>query len=468
MPVLSLFYAHSMTMLRTKSENFKDTSSSNQPTNTASPITSPSSSIFLPPSDPYESIRDELLNTTELVAMQLTLAPSNSPAPSVSTPQSIHTGPHFWPSYSPPSWLPPSQPHHKPAPSAEAANFNEFIAFVGWYAVLILCCLVPTACAYQRRRRNARILQQSLQNMQQRLDDLDRMGGLDGLMEGSPARGFRGGEMLDLGENRNRDWEFLEQLFGSATGADADIIHIRRRTLLADVLSGMSVRMLVEREERRRAERGARLVAALKETSMEVKQCHLIPKHAAFTNDVVSSDVTHQTTIAKPPSDGHIELPSLSEVRSHTDNCTDDAIDIEEQSASCLDTGREAEFNTGDPFKSEKAQVVVSPALENNSDSLSDPETAKSLNIDKTTDRAGALIEEATETPQQQSDDQEASPPCTSTLYSQNDEQVDTINPQSLYDVGDFTMMMMTTMTIHTVHFVSLAQTMREKSPLHH
>lgn len=30
----------------------------------------------------------------------------------------------------------------------------EFIAFICWYTFLILCCIIPTGCAYRRRRRN--------------------------------------------------------------------------------------------------------------------------------------------------------------------------------------------------------------------------------------------------------------------------------------------------------------------------
>lgn len=127
--------------------------------------------------------------------------------------------------------------------------------------------------------------------MQRRLDELDRMGGLERIMVHStndPTNINTDGtqrystEMLDLGENRNRDWEFLEQLFGTGTtnnnGADENNgenggYSERRRSLLSEIWSGMSVRMLVEREERRKRERGSRLVAALKESSMVCVLC---------------------------------------------------------------------------------------------------------------------------------------------------------------------------------------------------
>ena len=114
--------------------------------------------------------------------------------------------------------------------------------------------------------------------MQRRLEELDRNGvNLDSLWMGNENGGGGVREMLDLGENRNRDWEFLEALFGSDGGGGRENVNVgsmeRRRTVLADMLSGMSVRMLIEREERRRRERGSRLVASLKETSMVRLYC---------------------------------------------------------------------------------------------------------------------------------------------------------------------------------------------------
>lgn len=32
-------------------------------------------------------------------------------------------------------------------------DFYELLAFVCWYVFLILCCIIPTACAYRRRRQ---------------------------------------------------------------------------------------------------------------------------------------------------------------------------------------------------------------------------------------------------------------------------------------------------------------------------
>ncbi len=131
--------------------------------------------------------------------------------------------------------------------------------------------------------------------------------GFGGNNEG--ATSFGAGSVLRLGEN-NQDWEVLESLFGNqnpnntttqnSTGTttnfdrasaavtiatlglmegssanDAD----RRRQIMSDILmGGMSVRNVMEREQRRKRERGRRLVSLLKECSLWVKESHLILK----------------------------------------------------------------------------------------------------------------------------------------------------------------------------------------------
>ena len=93
----------------------------------------------------------------------------------------------------------------------EETDFREFIAFVGWYAFLIFCCLLPTICAYYRRRRNARALQENFLNIQSRLAEIEArrmeregMGGTGGLEDG----------MINLeGDNRNQDWEVSIAVF---------------------------------------------------------------------------------------------------------------------------------------------------------------------------------------------------------------------------------------------------------------
>lgn len=235
------------------------------------PTSTPLLSPIFSPTDHY-SDRDEfneLFNTTELLAMDLTLSPSppiTSSLPTLAPTNSINRGGWTW-GEQPTLWNHNNNDH--PTTTEEQVNFKEFIAFIAWYAFLIICCFIPTWCAYQRRRRNARILQASLNNMQRRLDELDRMGGLEQQFSSRMDPRWSSGtmEILDLGENRNRDWDFLEQLFGGGV-AEQQEGEGRRRTIMSDILSGMSVRMLIDREERRKRERGSRLVAALKESSM--------------------------------------------------------------------------------------------------------------------------------------------------------------------------------------------------------
>lgn len=47
------------------------------------------------------------------------------------------------------------------APSSDGGgsgqDFYEFMAFVCWYIFLIMCCIIPTACAYRRRKRSQRL-----------------------------------------------------------------------------------------------------------------------------------------------------------------------------------------------------------------------------------------------------------------------------------------------------------------------
>ena len=101
----------------------------------------------------------------------------------------------------------------------------------------------------------------------------------------------------------NRDWEFLEELFGTnesnnvvrgtsnnsaaAATAAAGLSFValnstteeeRRRQIMAAILGGMSVRVVMEREQRRKRERGRRLVSLLKECSLWVTESHLILK----------------------------------------------------------------------------------------------------------------------------------------------------------------------------------------------
>mmetsp|Transcript_32449 Transcript_32449/g.68229 ORF Transcript_32449/g.68229 Transcript_32449/m.68229 type:complete len:456 (-) Transcript_32449:113-1480(-) len=83
----------------------------------------------------------------------------------------------------------------------------------------------------------------------------------------------------------------------------------RRRIILSDIMGSTSpisrVLDYMERESRRKRERGRRLVAALKECSLCVKECHLIEKKDGdeedYLNDYVENDI----------GEGDIELGNL-------------------------------------------------------------------------------------------------------------------------------------------------------------
>lgn len=47
----------------------------------------------------------------------------------------------------------------QPQPRSQGRDFYEFAAFLAWYLVLVLCCVVPALCAYHRRRTRERRMQ---------------------------------------------------------------------------------------------------------------------------------------------------------------------------------------------------------------------------------------------------------------------------------------------------------------------
>ena len=210
-------------------------------------------------------------------------SPTTSPAPTppITPAIIIHDGPHFYDediyNYDYDNDDPPSGHGYYGSRDEngnyirEETDFKEFIAFVGWYAFLIICCLLPTFCAYYRRRRNARALRENLTNIQGRLAEIER------------RRNENDDTMLELeGENRDRDWEYLESLFGSngtATNAERSEEESRRR-IMADIMGSVGIRVLdlMERDVRRRKEKGRKMVGALKQTSLLVKECHLVDK----------------------------------------------------------------------------------------------------------------------------------------------------------------------------------------------
>ncbi|KAL7434123.1 hypothetical protein ACHAXM_004297, partial [Skeletonema potamos] len=200
-------------------------------------------------------------------------------------------------------------------------DLKEFIAFVGWYVFLIFCCILPTICTYYKRRRNAYLLNENIHSIRMRLEEMERNnnnhgggGGLNHLRISTNGGIIMGNEesVIRLGE-RDQDWEFLESLFGSssssssstrndtttsttttnnnvtmyATNNDTDR---RRQIIMSDILGGMSsIRTIIEREQRRKRERGRRLVGLLKECSLEISECHLIPKEIGGGSGSISS-----------------------------------------------------------------------------------------------------------------------------------------------------------------------------------
>lgn len=184
----------------------------------------------------------------------------------------------------------------------QETDFKEFIAFVGWYAFLILCCLLPTFCAYYRRRRNARAITENLAGIQARLADIERRRReeTEGI-EGIASLGGGGGAG---GDGDDRGWDYLESLFenrngsfddarfGDPPGADPRGGELgrssgRRRQIVSDIMGSVSVasRMLdyMEREQRQRRERRRRLVGVLRGTSAIVTEEQLIERKRRTT-----------------------------------------------------------------------------------------------------------------------------------------------------------------------------------------
>ena len=248
--------------------------------------------------NPLQSNRNEILtNTSQQQKPKSQMIPTMSPAPSsptispVPTPSTpstepgiiIHDGPHFSDedtyNYNDNDDPPSGHGYYGSRDEngnyiREETDFKEFIAFVGWYAFLIICCLLPTFCAYYRRRRNARALRENLTNIQTRLAEIERRRNENDTTT-----------HLELeGENRDRDWEYLESLFGSSSPSNttntnnSEEEEESRRRIMSDIMGSVGIRVLdlMERDVRRRKEKGRKVVGALKQTSLLVKECHLV------------------------------------------------------------------------------------------------------------------------------------------------------------------------------------------------
>jgi hypothetical protein len=51
--------------------------------------------------------------------------------------------------------------------NASKPDIFEFLGFVAWYLFLVVCCIVPTACAYRRRRLQDYQRRSQMQGQQQ-------------------------------------------------------------------------------------------------------------------------------------------------------------------------------------------------------------------------------------------------------------------------------------------------------------
>ena len=61
-------------------------------------------------------------------------------------------------------------------------DLYEFVAFVCWYILLVLCCIVPTACAYRRGRRAQRLANAAAQTRADQ-EESDRRAGFENSSE---------------------------------------------------------------------------------------------------------------------------------------------------------------------------------------------------------------------------------------------------------------------------------------------
>ena len=122
--------------------------------------------------DPFISNVNDFINTTHTISQQITDAPTISPAPSVSTvniaqPSGINNINSNT-----------NNNNNTRTPTStykDDTDFQEFIGFIGWYAFLIICCILPTICTYyRRRRRHAYLLNENISSIRLRLEEMER------------------------------------------------------------------------------------------------------------------------------------------------------------------------------------------------------------------------------------------------------------------------------------------------------
>lgn len=113
--------------------------------------------------------------------------------------------------------------------SGDPSVYN-FIAFLAWYIFLVLCCVVPTACAYRRRQRIA--------SQRNRQEYLERMAAQGPLSAGSQANR----EIVETDEARKeRVQNLVEHLKGTTmTVSLKDLIDIELGTKLYNNKHGIA------------------------------------------------------------------------------------------------------------------------------------------------------------------------------------------------------------------------------------
>jgi hypothetical protein len=282
------------------------------------------------------------------------------------------------------------------------------------------------------------MVNENIDSIRLRLEEMERDSPIGGITNGFFGSGVTaaaattttgGGSGLDggfqLGE-RDQDWEVLESLFatttstgnntsssfGSSNNVDHDIAaasvasifgsvnggNRQRQMIMSDILGGMSIRMIMEREQRRKRERGLRLVGLLKESSLKVEMSQLIPKEGVVvvggdggqgedrTNEEEEGEcgVNRNSNNIEDDTNGDIELASI-------DNETDEA-DVKGgvPYGSTLDNNEEATTPGEDPSS-------VDDDIATNDDIEASPsnevETSPIQETDCVEDSANAMVE---------------------------------------------------------------------------
>jgi len=371
--------------------------------------------------NPLASNRDEILNTTNVINQDLSDSPSISPPPSptIGTDNiAIHTGPHFQEEsaddefYTNTNDDPILPDNYNPQYGTygndytrDDTDFREFVAFVGWYAFLIICCLLPTFCAYYRRRRSARALRDNLTNIQERLAEIES------------RRNEEDNTLIDLnGENRDRDWEYLESLFGGGERSGESEEVASRRRIMGDIMGSVGIRVLdiMERDLRRRKEKGRRMVAVLKETSLKVQECHLVTKEDGALTHGLSDSVDGDIEMGRLNMDTEKDIDKPVEAKSKDS--------INHTKSEFADSNEQSEPEPPRQLTPDTQQLTV---VKEDGDSIPNEPQSKPSHDDDNKDTTTALT---TTLPPPQDP-----PPILSSLYQVDDPYVDSDDENNKY-----------------------------------